>query len=397
MKRVAILGSTGSIGVNTLAVIAEHPEEFRVVGLGARANVERLAEQVRRFHPDTVAVWEGERSDALRAALGADTPHLLTGLEGLRTLAADAAADIVVIAMSGSQAVLPLMDAIRAGKRIALANKESIVMAGEVVRRLLDASSATLIPVDSEHNALYQCLEGRDPATIERVYLTGSGGPLRDVPASEFASLTVEAVLNHPKWKMGRKITVDSATLINKGLELIEARWLFGLPLPRIQTLIHPEAVIHAMVEFVDGTCLAVLAPCDMRLAIQYALSAPRRLRSRVPPLDFAAAVRHQFLPPDEEKFPCLRLAREAARAGGTLPAVLNAANEEAVWAFLDGAMRFVDIATVIERTLQHSTNHASPTLETLLAADQQARVAAREAMSRLRSSHAVPAASALS
>jgi len=392
MKRIAILGSTGSIGVNTLAVIAEHPEEFRVVGLGARANAERLAEQVRRFHPDTVAVWETARAEALRATLGDEAPRLATGLEGLRALAADPSADIVVIAMSGSDAVLPLLDAIRAGKRIALANKESIVMAGEVIRRLLDEHGSTLIPVDSEHNALYQCLEGRDPATIERVYLTGSGGPLRDVPASAFASLTVEAVLNHPKWKMGRKITVDSATLMNKGLELIEARWLFDLPLPRIQTLIHPEAVIHAMVEFVDGTCLAALAPCDMRLAIQYALTAPRRLRSRVPPLDFTTAARHQFLPPDEEKFPCLRLAREAAHAGGTMPAVLNAANEEAVWAFLDGAIRFVDIATVIEQTLQQAANHASPTLEALFAADRWARDTAREELARLRP----PAASVL-
>ncbi|MBI4226984.1 MAG: 1-deoxy-D-xylulose-5-phosphate reductoisomerase [Candidatus Omnitrophica bacterium] len=385
MKRIAILGSTGSIGVNTLDVIAAHPDAFRAVGLSARTNAERLIEQVRRFRPAMVTVGSAEMAQRVRAALGADAPHLLVGVDGLRALAADASSDGVVIATSGSDAVLPLIDAIRAGKQIALANKESIVMAGEVIRPLLAEHGSRLIPVDSEHNALFQCLEGREPSTIGRVYLTGSGGPLREMAVEELPGLTIEQVLNHPKWKMGRKITVDSATLMNKGLELIEARWLFNLPLDRIHTLIHPEALIHAMVEFTDGMLLAALGPCDMRLPIQYALSYPRRLAGAWGRLDFSAALRYHFLPPDTGKFPCLRLAREAAQAGGTMPAILNAANEEAVQAFLAGSIRFVDIPTVIERTLSAATNRVSPTLDDIFAADRFARETAREALGSLR------------
>ncbi|MDP3767060.1 MAG: 1-deoxy-D-xylulose-5-phosphate reductoisomerase, partial [Dehalococcoidia bacterium] len=285
MRRVAVLGSTGSIGRNALDVIASHPEQLSLAGLATRSRVEALAEQVRTFNPPRVAVWEPEKAIELARLVPGTAP--LIGLDGLTALATHPDVDIVVVATSGREALVPLIRAIQAGKRIALANKELLVMAGELIMRLVRARGTSLVPVDSEHAGLFQCLAGLDRAQVRQLVVTGSGGPLWTKSAAEIASATREQVLAHPKWSMGPKITVDSATLMNKGLEVIEARWLFDLPLDRLKVLIHPEAAVHALIELIDGAWLAQVAPCDMRLPIQYALSYPERWESRnVPRLD---------------------------------------------------------------------------------------------------------------
>ena len=377
MKRVVVLGSTGSIGRNTLEVIAGRPDRLQLLGIAAHSRIEGLAAQMARFTPRLVAVWDGERAHELSQRTG--HADILTGPEGLLALATHPDADVVVIATSGREALLPLIAAIRAGKRIALASKELLVMAGPLLMRLVREHGTTLVPIDSEHAALFQCLQGVPPDQVERLTITGSGGPLWHLPPSQRAAATREQVLAHPKWRMGPKITVDSATLMNKGLEVIEARWLFGVPLERFQVVIHPEAAVHAVVELTDGTMLAQLSPCDMRLPIQYALSFPERWDSAWPRLRLTEAGPLHFAEPDLDQFPCLRLALEAAEAGDSACVVLNAANDAAVHAYLDGHLAFADIPRLIAEALEQHVPVAEPSLDDMLAIDAWARATTQE------------------
>jgi len=376
-KRVTILGSTGSVGENALRVIAEHREQCEVVGLAAHTNIERLQEQLETWQPPGVVVWDEAKAAELRRRVAGQSVRVCSGTDGLRALVTDPACDIVVAAMSGVVGLEPLLAALAARKTVALANKEPLVMAGELVMATARASGAHLIPVDSEHSALFQCLETVQRAAVARLYITGSGGPLKDLAVGELATVERSSVLNHPRWKMGPKITVDSATLMNKGLELIEAHWLFDMPLERLTILIHPEAAVHAMVELCDGTLLSVVATCDMRLPIQYALSYPERWPSAAPRLQWTQPQAWHFEPPDLTKFPCLRLASDAARQGGTIPAVLNAANEVAVQAYLRGDLAFPDIAQLIAHVVAAATPAPAQSLEAILAADRWARMTA--------------------
>ena len=381
MTRVALLGSTGSVGCNTLEVIASHPDRLRLVAVAARARIERLAEQVARFNPDLIAVWEPERAEAFARLTG--RPRPLTGAEGLLAAATHPDVDVVVIATSGRDALLPFVRAIQAGKRIALASKELLVMAGELAMRLVREHGVSLIPVDSEHAALFQCLQGVAKEQVAQLIITGSGGPLLTMPAEARAMASPTQVLAHPKWRMGPKITVDSATLMNKGLEVIEARWLFDVPLERLQVVIHPEAVVHGLVELVDGTLLAQLSPCDMRLPIQSALSFPERWESPVPKLSLTQLAGLQFFPPDPAQFPCLRLALEAAALGGSDCVALNGANDTAVEGFLRGEVAFVDIPRLIAEVLERQQVVPHPSLDDIMEIDLWSRRTAQELMSQ--------------
>ncbi len=369
MKRIAILGSTGSIGKATLEVIRRYSDEFKVEALSAYGNTELLKRQARRFHPGKVAVADIN----LRVSFGSKI-KAYSGIEGLEEIASDKDVDIVVVALSGAAALRPLLAAIAAGKKIALANKEALVMAGALVKEKLKKSKATIVPVDSEQSAIFQCLKGQDKSEVRRLYLTASGGPLYSVPLRKFAALTKEEVLKHPRWKMGRKITVDSATLMNKGLEVIEARWLFDIEVRRIEVLVHRQAIIHSMVEFVDGAVLAQLGITDMALPISYALSYPRRLANNDSALDFLKVKNLTFEKSDNKRFPCLNLAYEAANVGGSAPCVLNAANEVAVEAFLDGRVSFIAIPKIIEKILSSHKAVANPDLHEIFQADGWAR-----------------------
>ncbi|MBI3996869.1 MAG: 1-deoxy-D-xylulose-5-phosphate reductoisomerase [Candidatus Omnitrophica bacterium] len=377
MRRVAVLGSTGSIGRNTLDVIASHPDELQLIGIAARSRVDLLAQQLAQFAPAVVSVWEEEKARELSRLTGRS--QILVGPEGLMALATDPRVDVVVVATSGHDALIPLIRAIQAGKRIALASKELLVMAGELIMRLVKEHGTSLVPIDSEHAALFQCLQGVDPSHIERLVITGSGGALWMKTPAALQTVTRDEVLAHPKWQMGRKITVDSATLMNKGLEVIEARWLFGVPLERIRIVIHPEAAIHALIELVDGTIMAQMSPCDMRLPIQYALSFPTRWANALPRLSLTQMKSLRFFEPDLTRFPCLRLALQAARAGGSACVVLNGANDVAVHAYLDDQIAFLDIPTIIEETLEQHTPAASLTLDEVLSVDAWARRTAQE------------------
>jgi len=377
MRRVAVLGSTGSIGSNTLDVIAQHPDTLRLVGIATRSRVDALSAQADRFKPSLIAVWNKEKSHDL--ALQTNRDDILVGLEGLIEMVTHQDVDIVVIATSGRDALIPLVRAIQAGKRIALASKELLVMAGELIMHLVEKHGTSLIPIDSEHAALFQCLHGIDRDDIAQLVVTGSGGPLWKVPAEQFGTLTQEQVLAHPKWNMGRKITVDSATLMNKGLEIIEARWLFGMPLDRIRVVIHPEAVVHGMVELVDGSWLAQMSACDMRLPIQYALSYPERWRAELGRIDITRFGSMQFHKPDLEKFTCLKLALDAAQLGGSACVVLNGANDTAVESYLAGDLPFVEIPQVIRETLNKHQQQSSLTLEKTLEIDNWSRQTAKE------------------
>ena len=377
MKRVAVLGSTGSIGRSTLDVIARHPQRLTLIGLANRSRVELLAQQVAQFHPPLVTVWDEEQVPHLSELTG--IRNVASGLKGLIGLATHPDVDIVVIASSGRDALVPLVRAIQAGKQIALASKELLVMAGELVMRLVREHGTTLVPIDSEHAALFQCLQGIAKDRIERLIVTGSGGPLWGLPEAAMQTVTREQVLAHPKWQMGPKITVDSATLMNKGLEVIEAQRLFGLPLERLGVVIHPEAAVHALVELVDGTCLAQLSACDMRLPIQYALSFPERWDSPLPRLKLTEAGPLRFFEPDPGQFPCLRLALQAAASGGSACAALNGANDTAVAAYLDGQLAFADIPRAIAETLEQHAPVQHPTLDEVLAVDAWSRKTTQE------------------
>jgi 1-deoxy-D-xylulose-5-phosphate reductoisomerase len=386
---IAILGSTGSIGCNTMSVVESFGEgRFRVVALAAGRNVERLAAQVERHGPELVAVENEECAERLREALGGRgvrVPRLSVGEAGLVEVATHGAARTVVSATVGAVGFVPTLRALEAGKRVALANKETLVIAGELMTRAAEASGAELLPVDSEHNALHQCLRGERREEVRRLILTASGGPFRDKSLGAMRGATVEEAMRHPTWSMGAKITIDCATLMNKGLEVIEARWLFGFGADAIDVVVHPESVVHSMIELVDGSVIAQLGVTDMRHAIQYALTYPERHPSAaLPPLDLTRLGALRFESPDVERFPCLGLAYRALRAGGTLPAAMNAANEEAVKAFLEGRLRLTDIALVIERVMDaHETRPAS-SLDVVLEVDRQARAAAAAEIKRL-------------
>jgi 1-deoxy-D-xylulose-5-phosphate reductoisomerase len=379
MKRLTILGATGSIGLRTLELVSSFPEEFSVAGLAARgSSVERLADLVRKYAPAAVALLDPAAVDALARQLPRPHPELLAGPEGLVALAREVDADVVVSALVGAAGLLPTMAAILAGRTIALANKETLVMAGELMTGAARRRGVALLPVDSEHSAVFQCLAGHNRGDVHRVLLTASGGPFREWPRERLAAVTVEDALRHPTWKMGAKITVDSATLMNKGLEVIEARWLFDLPPERVQIVVHPQSIVHSMVEYVDGAVIAQLGVADMGVPILYALTYPERRPTPAARLDLARAGALTFFEPDPEKFPCLRLARAALTAGGAAPVVLNAANEVAVAAFLDRRLAFTAIPELIERLLAETAGGTLGSIEDCVAVDTEARARAR-------------------
>ena len=385
MKSISILGSTGSIGCNTLKVV-EHLGDLRVVALAAGRNMPKFAEQVAKFRPEVVSVEDEKCAAELTAALSqlsAATPRIAVGEEGLVTVATHPEAEIVVSATVGAVGFVPTLRAIEAGKRIALANKETLVMAGELMTAAARASGAEIIPVDSEHNALHQCLRGESAREVARLILTASGGPFRTSTAAEIASATIKDALDHPNWKMGDKITIDSATLMNKGLEVIEAHWLFGFDADRISVVVHPQSVIHSMVEMVDGSVIAQLGVTDMKHAIQYALTYPERRAACLDPLDFRTLGGLTFEEPDTDRFPCLALAYQALRTGGTMPAALNAANEVSVQAFLDGEIALNEVANINAAVMSAHVPVAANDLDSVLAADREARAAARGFLAR--------------
>jgi 1-deoxy-D-xylulose-5-phosphate reductoisomerase len=377
MKRIAILGSTGSIGRQCLDVVGRHPDRFRVVGLAAGSSLETLTAQVRAFNPEIVSVMDDARAKELKAQLGSRNgrgPEIQTGAAGLEAVATHPDVDIVVSAAVGVVGLPATYLAVRMGKCVALANKEVLVAAGEVVMAAARKAGVELLPVDSEHNAIHQCLRAGGPKEVRRLVLTASGGPFRKTPVARLARVTPKQALAHPNWRMGPRITVDSATLMNKGFEVIEAYWLFGMPLDRIDVVIHPQSIIHSMVEYVDGSVLAQLGPADMRLPIQYALTYPERVASAGVSLDWPGIKRLEFGQPSPRKFPCLGLAREAIRRGGAAPCALNAADETAVAAFLAGRIAFLDIARVVERVLEKTPTAPLTSIAEVLAADGDAR-----------------------
>ncbi len=377
MKNVVLLGSTGSIGTSTLKVAEDLPDRIRLVGLAAGNNAQRLFEQAQKFKPEAVSISDPAKARELQTGLGTH-PRVFTGDDGLLQLATLPSADIVLIAIVGTAGLQPALAAIRAGKDIAVASKEILVMAGEIVMQEARRQGVRVLPVDSEHAAIFQCLEGKAPASVRRLWLTASGGPFRRTPKEEFPAITVERALKHPSWVMGNKITIDSATLFNKGLEMIEARWLFDVEMSRVGVVVHPQSVIHSMVEFVDGSLLAQLSTPDMCLPIQYALTYPERVSSERVQTDFTQIGTLTFEAPDPERFPALNLARRAGETGGTLPAVLNAANEVAVEAFCQRRIRFPGISETVARVMDRHQPVAHPDLPQILEADAWARAAAR-------------------
>ena len=380
MKSIAILGSTGSVGVTTLDVVGRFPDRFKVVALAAGGNLDRLAEQIKRFRPELVSVAKPELARDLSARLGSHRVTILHGAEGVSAVATHPGAEMVVSALVGALGLAPTLAAIKAGKDIGFANKEVMVVAGEIVTRAATEHGVMLLPIDSEHNAIFQCLEGRSRSSLKRIILTASGGPFLKLPRERFQSVTIADALNHPTWRMGNKITIDSATLMNKGLEVIEARWLFDVGPERISVVIHPQSVVHSMVEMIDGSVIAEMAIPDMAIPIAYALAFPERLPlDHLRPLSLVDCATLTFEQPDLERFPCLRLAYEALRAGGTMPACLNAANEELVAGFLGGRVSFADIPCHIETVMGRHQNHAPRSLEDLFEVDGWARAAARD------------------
>ncbi|CAA9419180.1 MAG: 1-deoxy-D-xylulose 5-phosphate reductoisomerase [uncultured Pyrinomonadaceae bacterium] len=380
MKAISILGSTGSIGCNTLKVVEHLAGEFRVVALGAGKNMEKLAEQIRQFQPELVAVESDECAEDLQRRISKSktrNPKIVVGETGLVEVATHEAAQTVVSATVGAVGFVPTLRALEAGKRVALANKETLVMAGELMTKAARENGAEILPVDSEHNAIHQCLRGESSGEVRRLILTASGGPFRTKSRREIENATRAEALNHPTWQMGDKVTIDSATLMNKGLEVIEARWLFGFSADEIGVLVHPQSIVHSMVEMVDGSIIAQMGATDMRHAIQYALTFPRRQLNCLPPLDFSKLAQLTFEEPDTEKFPCLALAYRALKIGGTMPATLNAANEIAVGAFLDDKIRLSDVPKITESVMNEHETKPVANLETVLKCDEQARRAA--------------------
>ena len=389
-KRIVILGATGSIGESALKVACDIPERMEIVGLAAKSNAQKLAEAANEVRPESVCLVDETQIDVLRRALDYQ-PRIFSGEVGLLEIACLTNADMVLVAIVGTAGLRPALAAIEAGKDLAVASKEILVMAGEIVMREARENSVHVLPVDSEHNAIFQCLESgrglsapkdRGPeaaptfqsSDIRRIILTASGGPFRETPRKDFDSITPEQALKHPTWNMGPKITIDSATLFNKGLEMIEAHWLFGVEMDRVEVVIHPQSIVHSMVEFADGSTLAQLSYSNMRFPIQYAVTWPDRVPNTLPPLDFSKLSKLEFFTPRYDDFPAMNLARRAGEAGGTLPAVMNAANEIAVAAFLNRQVRFPDIWRIVEEVMNRHAPVAHPDLDAILQADQWAR-----------------------
>jgi 1-deoxy-D-xylulose-5-phosphate reductoisomerase len=376
-KRVVVLGATGSIGQSALKVARDIPERLEIVGLAANCNADKLATAANEMRPEFVCLVDETKIDILQRALKYK-PRIVSGETGLREIACLTDADMVLVAIVGTAGLRPALAAIEARKDLAVASKEILVMAGEIVMREARENGVQVLPVDSEHNAIFQCLDGKrsslDVSEVRRIILTASGGPFRETPAHELVDVTVDQALKHPTWNMGPKITVDSATLFNKALEMIEAHWLFGVEMKRVEVVIHPQSIVHSMVEFVDGSSLAQLSYSDMCFPIQYAVTWPDRVANTLPPLDFSKLSKLEFFTPRYDDFPALNLGRRAGETGGTLPAVMNAANEIAVAAFLDRQLRFPEIWETVERVMDRHTTIAHPDLDAILEADQWAR-----------------------
>ena len=389
-KRVVVLGATGSIGESALKVAHDIPERMEIVGLAANSNADKLAVAANKVRPKAVCLVDKTKINGLRGALDYQ-PQILSGEEGLREIASITDADMVLIAIVGTGGLRPALAAIEAGKDLAVASKEILVMAGEIVMREARENGVHVLPVDSEHNAIFQCLESKmldgafDVSDVRRIILTASGGPFRETPAKEFDSISPERALKHPTWNMGPKITVDSATLFNKGLEMIEAHWLFGVEMKRVEVVIHPQSIVHSMIEFADGSTLAQLSYSDMCFPIQYAVTWPDRVPNTLPPLDFGKVSKLEFFAPRYEDFPALNLARQAGETGGTLPAVLNAANEIAVAAFLQRKVGFPRIWQIVEDVMNRHESVAHPDLDAILRADQWARAEAEKSVEGLK------------
>jgi 1-deoxy-D-xylulose-5-phosphate reductoisomerase len=394
-KRVVVLGATGSIGQSALKVARDIPERMEIVGLAANSNAEKLAAAANQIRPDSLCLVDETKIEILRRGLEYK-PRIFSGEVGLCEIASLTNADMVLIAIVGTGGLRPALAAIEAGKDLAVASKEILVMAGEIVMREARDKSIQVLPVDSEHNAIFQCLEGKrstpnaesstlDVSDVRRIILTASGGPFRETPAKQLVDVTVEQALKHPTWNMGPKITIDSATLFNKGLEMIEAHWLFGVEMKRVEVVIHPQSIVHSMVEFADGSTLAQLSHSNMCFPIQYAMTWPDRVPNTLPPLDFSKLSKLEFFTPRYHDFPALKLARRAGETGGTLPAVMNAANELAVAAFLDRQVRFPQIWQTVEEVMNRHASVAHPDLDAILRADRWAR---EEAMGYVKSLH---------
>jgi len=378
MKRVILLGSSGSIGESTCKVARALPEKMKLVGLGVAKSTARLLEQAKEFGVSALAVADPKAAEKVRLHLPKGT-RLFEGSAGLARMVEETEADMVLVAIVGTAGLAPALAALRTGKDLAVASKEILVLAGSAVMGEAKKKKRQVLPVDSEHNAIFQCLQGANGKEVRKIILTASGGPFRQMPAKEMAKVTVAQALQHPTWSMGKKITIDSATMFNKGLEMIEAHWLFGLPMAQVDVVVHPQSIVHSMVEFVDGSVLAQLSVTDMCFPIQYAITYPERRPSGLPPLDLPKLGTLTFEKPDAKRFPALRLAREAGEAGGTLPGVFNAANEVAVEAFLDEKIPFPKIWEVVERVMSSHQNIPEPDLAAIIAADGWARAEARK------------------
>lgn len=383
MKRLTILGSTGSIGRNTLDVVSCNREDFKVVALTAGRNLDLLEKQIRSFSPEVVAVADKETADSLSKRING--VGILSGIEGINYVASHENSDLVISAIVGSAGLIPTLAAIKSGKTICLANKEALVMAGGIVMSEAKKNRVKIIPVDSEHSAIFQCIEGHKKSDIRRIILTASGGPFVNKSRIELNNITPKDALRHPNWNMGKKITIDSATLMNKGFEVIEACWLFGMPSEKIDVLIHPQSIVHSMVEFRDRSCLAQMSMPDMRGPISYALSYPDRLEDPIPGLELDKIESLTFKKPDNENFPCLSYAYDAIKAGGTMPCVLNASNEIAVHAFLNDRIGFNDIPVIIKKTIDSHTVKLHPILDDVLEADRWARKTAEKKIKELK------------
>jgi len=386
MKRLAVLGSTGSIGVNTLDIAGKFGNEFEVMALSAGTNIRLLREQIERFEPKVVSVLNETLAKALKRKISPKKPEVLFGVEGLIQIASLPEIDLVVSALVGAAGLIPTISAIKAKKSIALANKESLVMAGKIIVEEARKNGVTILPIDSEHSAIFQTLAGRSKNEIKRIILTASGGPFLNLPYEKMKEVTSKEALHHPTWDMGRKVSIDSASLMNKGLEVIEARWLFGISVEKIAVQIHPQSVVHSMIEYIDGSIVAQMGITDMRIPISYALSYPKRLRLDLPPLNLYHMDGLTFLPPDIERFPCLRLAYRSMEIGETMPAVLNAANEVAVNSFLEETIKFTDIPSVVEKVMEYHQVKPLVTLDDALRADQWARERTKKLIEEKRS-----------
>lgn len=373
MKKILILGSTGSIGINTLNVVKKFPDKFKVSGLTVNSNIDVLEQQIREFNPEFVVVTDESKARKLKSNIG-NLCEVLFGNDELVNASKHRDYDILLGAIVGFAGLSPTLEAIKRGKRIALANKETLVVAGEIVTKLVLENNAEIIPVDSEHSAIYQCLVGENLNEVEKLILTASGGPFLNKDKTFFENATVDEALNHPNWKMGNKITIDSATMMNKGLEVIEAKWLFGLPVDKINVVIHPQSIIHSMVQFVDGSIKAQLGLPDMKLPIQYALTFPERLQNDFKRTDLPVISTLNFFEPDFEKFECLKLAFDVIKIGGTTPCILNAANEVAVDKFINREIKFSQISELINKALDKIENHSDPDIETIFECDRMTR-----------------------